>query len=77
MKTSLTGRLGRLEESQRRPIRERVLRICDRLGATLTAAETEAMVARHAGTPARIRRMHAAGMPVDEITDVLMSGVPE
>ena len=41
MTTRLACRLTRLEGARRRPIRERVLRICRRFGVELSPAEVE------------------------------------
>jgi hypothetical protein len=75
MTNMLARRLGRLErvveETQRRPMRERILRICDRLGADLPAVEVEALVSLHAGTPARITHLRRDGWSDDQILEWL------
>jgi hypothetical protein len=67
----LARRLGRLEETRRRPIRELVLRIADRLGAELTVGEVEEIVARNVDTPERVRQWRHAGLSADQICDRL------
>jgi hypothetical protein len=76
MTTPLARRLGRLEETRRRLIRERVLRLCSRLGADLSPAEIEALVTRHVGTPARIDRMRREGLTHGRILARLMGEIP-
>jgi hypothetical protein len=76
MTLPLARRLNRLEEARRRPIRDRLLRICRRFGVELPPAEVETLVARHVGTPARIDRMRRDGLTNDEIIARLTSEIP-
>ena len=79
MTTLLARRLGRIEriveETRRRPIRERVLWIMRRFGVELSTADVEAIVTRHVGTPARIDRMRRAGWSDEQIRDQLLGEV--
>ena len=65
------GQLERIEEVRRRPIREHVYQIMERLGGTLPVAEVEEIVARHVGTPARIRGWRDEGLSKAQILDRL------
>ena len=76
MTTPPARRLTRLEEARRRPLRERVLRICRRFGVELPPADVETLVARHVGTPARIDRMRRDSLTDDEIIARLTSEIP-
>jgi hypothetical protein len=78
MTTPLAQRLVRLEqraEEQRRPIRDTLGRVMDRLGVRLSPSEIEAMVTRHVGTPDRMQRriqqLQHDGLSADEIFDHL------
>jgi hypothetical protein len=72
----LGHRLDNLEqfaEQQRRPIRERVEQIVNRLGVQLAPIELASIVARHVGTPARIRVLLGQGLTGEQIVDHLFS----
>jgi len=75
--TALNRRLHRLEEGVRRPIREHVRRVADRLGARLPAAEIESIVSDHARDLPRIERriqeLDADGLDAEQIVEQLMT----
>ena len=73
--TSLARRVGhleRFEEETRRPMRERIHSVMARLGETLPAAEVEALVARYASAPQKVRRWGREGLSNEQIADRLM-----
>jgi hypothetical protein len=70
------GQLERIEEdTRRRPMRERVYRILERLGGELGAEQVEALVTRYAGAPERIRRWRSEGLLPREIETRLLEEV--
>jgi hypothetical protein len=78
MTQSQRRRLDRLEvvvSEQRRLMRERVERVAQRLGATLTASEMDDVAARHMRTPARIQAWRRAGLTDVQILERLERGL--